>query len=333
MDGLTAVQGRIAEIQNRMLTLASVSPASTSAAAPTSAAPASAAWSSAAAAAGLSGSSATTATGVPATASGSGLEGQVVAAAQRYLGVPYAWGGTDPSVGLDCSGLAQRVFRDVGVDLPRTSSQQATAGTPVASLAEARPGDLVFFDNSSSRPGIDHVGIYVGDGKMIAAPQAGEVVKVQSVGDPTLIRRVLPASAAPSAAVSGGSGLAGVPYADLFASAGARHGVDPALLAGVAKVESGFSSSAVSSAGATGLMQFMPATARGLGVNATDPASSIDGAARYLRQLTDRFGSTDLALAAYNAGPGTVSRSGGIPPYPETQSYVRKVTSAAEAYS
>ena len=326
MEGLTAVQGRIAEIQNRILTLASASSASTSAA--------SSAWSSAASAAGLTGTAATAAGGTTPTA-GSGPEGQAVAAAQRYLGVPYAWGGTDPSVGLDCSGLVQRVFGDLGIDLPRTSSQQATAGRPVASLAEARPGDLVFFDNSSSRPGIDHVGIYVGDGKMIAAPQAGEVVKVQDVGQPTVIRRVLPqtAAAAPAASAVPGAGLAGVPYADLFTAAGARHGVDPSLLAAVAKVESGFDSTAVSSAGATGLMQFMPATAAGLGVDPGDPASAVDGAARYLRQLTDRFGSTDLALAAYNAGPGTVARYGGIPPYAETQSYVRKVTSAAEAYS
>ena len=324
MEGLTAVHGRIAEIQNRILTLASASSTPTSAAS-------SAAWSSAAAAAGLTG--APPAAAAPTAATGSGLEGQVVAAAQRYLGVPYAWGGTDPSVGLDCSGLVQRVYGDLGIDLPRTSSQQATAGRPVASLAEARPGDLVFFDHSPSRPGIDHVGIYVGDGKMIAAPQAGEVVEVQDVGTPAVIRRVLPASAAPAAPAAGGAGMAGVPYADLFTAAGARHGVDPALLAAVAKVESGFDSAAVSPAGATGLMQFMPATAAGLGVDPSDPASAVDGAARYLRQLTDRFGSTDLALAAYNAGPGAVARSGGIPPYPETQSYVRKVTSAAEAYS
>ena len=76
----------------------------------------------------------------------------------------------------------------------------------------------------------------------------------------------------------------------------------------------------------------MPATARSLGVNALDPASSVDGAARYLSTLTQQFGSPSLALAAYNAGPGTVSRYGGIPPYTETQNYVRAVTSKAEAY-
>ena len=123
-----------------------------------------------------------------------------------------------------------------------------------------------------------------------------------------------------------------MPYADLFARAGSRYGVDPSLLAAVASQESGFDSRAVSSAGAQGLMQFMPSTAAGLGVNPLDPSSAIDGAARYLSSLTRQFGSTDLALAAYNAGPGTVSRYGGIPPYGETQNYVRAVMSKAEAY-
>ncbi|HEV7872492.1 MAG TPA: transglycosylase SLT domain-containing protein, partial [Modestobacter sp.] len=263
----------------------------------------------------------------------SGTGAEVVGAATRYLGVPYAWGGTDPSTGLDCSGLTQRVYADLGISIPRTSSQQATAGRPVASLDEAKPGDLVFYDYSSGRAGIDHVGIYIGGGKMIAAPQEGEAVKVQSVGNPTLIRRILPDDTATPSSAGAGNSLAGVPYADLFTQAGNRYGVSPALLAAVAKTESGFNSSATSPAGAQGLMQFMPATANGLGVDTSDPASSIDGAARYLSSLTKQFGSTELALAAYNAGPATVQRYGGIPPYGETRSYVHKVTSAAEAYS
>jgi cell wall-associated NlpC family hydrolase len=317
VDGMTAVQNRIGQIQARFM----LPPTATSAS-----------WASAASAAGLTGTSSATAGSSSFGATGTGAE--VVGAATKYLGVPYKWGGTDPSSGLDCSGFTQRVYSDLGIDLPRTSSQQATSGRPVASLAEAQPGDLVFFDNSSSRAGIDHVGMYIGGGKMIAAPQEGDVVKVQNVGDPTLIRRVLAdntKTATPSA--TSGSSLAGVPYADLFTQAGAKYGISPALLAGVAKTESGFNTSAVSSTGATGLMQFMPATAKGLGVDATDPASSIDGAARYLSRLTGQFGSTDLALAAYNAGPGTVQRYGGMPPYAETKSYVQKVTSAAEAYS
>jgi len=321
VDGLSAVQTRISEIHTRFLRTPAVSTE--------------AQWASAATSAGLTGTSTTTAATASLTAGSAGGSGAaVVAAATEYLGVPYQWGGTDPATGLDCSGLTQRVFADVGIDLPRTSSQQATAGRPVASLDQAQPGDLVFFDYSS-RPGIDHVGIYVGNGKMIAAPQEGEVVKVQDVGKPSVIRRVLPhtATAGSGTGTASGGALAGVPYADLFAQAGAKHGLSPALLAGVAKTESGFNSSAVSPAGAQGLMQFMPATAAGLGVDAADPASAIDGAARYLRTLTDRFGSTDLALAAYNAGPGAVSRAGGIPPYAETQAFVRKVTTAAEAWS
>jgi peptidoglycan DL-endopeptidase CwlO len=327
VDGLSAVQSRIAEIQNRFTGQV---PATSSGD-----------WASAAATAGLYG---TSSTGGTATASESG----VVADAQKYLGVPYLWGGTDPSKGLDCSGLTQRVYADMGITLPRTAAQQASSGTAVASLADARPGDLVFFDNSSSRAGMDHVGIYVGNGQMIAAPQEGETVKVQSVGKPAVIRRILPDSAAASSlsslsssslsssslsSLAGGSSLSGVPYADLFQQAGARYGISASLLAAVASQESGFNASAVSSAGAQGLMQFMPSTAQGLGVNPLDPASSINGAAKYLSGLTSQFGSTSLALAAYNAGPGAVSRYGGIPPYAETQNYVRAVTSKAEAYS
>jgi hypothetical protein len=314
VDGLIAVQARITEIQTRFAPPVQTTTGS--------------AWASAASAAGLTGTGSTTATARPA---GTASEQAVVAEAQKYLGVPYLWGGTDPTKGLDCSGFTQLVFGNLGIDLPRTSSQQATAGTAVASLADARPGDLVFFDHSS-RPGIDHVGIYIGDGKMIAAPQEGETVKVQPVGDPTVIRRVLPEQAVAAASAPSGAALAGVPYADLFTRAGNRHGVDPALLAAVASKESGFDAAAVSPAGAQGLMQFMPATAAGLGVDPFDPASAVDGAARYLSQLTGRFGSTELGLAAYNAGPGTVSRHGGIPPYPETQDYVRSVMSKAATY-
>jgi len=107
---------------------------------------------------------------------------------------------------------------------------------------------------------------------------------------------------------------------------GARYHVDPALIEAIVANESGFDSRAISPAGAQGLMQLMPATANALGIaDAYDPAENIRGGARYLRGLLDRFGRVDLAVAAYNAGPNAITRYGGIPPFPETQAYVRAV--------
>ncbi|MFT7597608.1 MAG: soluble lytic murein transglycosylase-like protein [Acidimicrobiales bacterium] len=136
--------------------------------------------------------------------------------------------------------------------------------------------------------------------------------------------------APPSAQLSSDNRVSAAPeeWQKLFEIAGVVHGVDQALLEAVAEVESGFDPGAVSPAGAQGLMQFMPATAAELGVNPLEPASAIDGAARMLSRDWSRFGSVELALAAYNAGAGAVSRHGGIPPYAETQRYVEKVMAA-----
>lgn len=285
-------------------------------------------------------STTTSATGTPTavtapTTTGStdtttGVSGEdVVAEARKYLGVPYVWGGTSPD-GVDCSGLVQLVYKSLGVDLPRVSYQQAQSGQPVASMAEAQPGDLIAWDNSSRNNGVDHIAIYIGNGQMIEAPRTGLDVRIIDVpSTPDVIRRVLPEGGAVAGRpVTGAtSGLSSdVPYADLFTAAAQKYGVDADLLAAVAKQESGFNPKAVSPAGAQGLMQLMPATAQGLGVtNSFDPAQAVDGAARLLSDLLDRFGRTDLALAGYNAGPGAVLRYDGIPPYPETQNYVRSV--------
>ncbi len=352
--------------------------------------------------------------GVPSGgSSGGSVTGDtVVATAKQYLGVPYVWGGTTTS-GLDCSGLVQLTFKDLGIDLPRVSRDQAREGTAVPSLDQARPGDLIAFGTP-----VNHIAIYVGDGKILEAPQPGQDVHITAIHrTPVAIRRIVPpgdgsvvapagtvgtagtAGTAGAAAVSGSAvvpapellalwdpaSLASVPravplaslavpevavaptghaapladaartlptvgtdgtgvtaaqltaaglsdrvasFADQFARAEADFSLPAGLLAAVAQAESGGDPSAVSSAGAQGLMQLMPATARGLGVaDPFDPDQAITGAARLLATDLDRFdGSVPLALAAYNAGPGAVTEYGGIPPYLETEHYVRTIT-------
>ena len=105
----------------------------------------------------------------------------------------------------------------------------------------------------------------------------------------------------------------------------ARHGIPEDMFLRLVQQESGWNQGAVSPKGATGLAQLMPATAARLGVDATDPQQNLDGGARYLRMMFDRFGSWRLALAAYNAGPQAVEKYGGIPPYLETQGYVTAI--------
>lgn len=116
-------------------------------------------------------------------------------------------------------------------------------------------------------------------------------------------------------------------YENYFQMAADTYQIPMNLLKAVAKAESGFNANAVSSCGAQGVMQLMPATARSLGVtNSFDPAQNIMGGAKYLRQMLDCFdGDISKAVAAYNAGPNAVKKYGGVPPYQETQNYVTKV--------
>ena len=358
-DGMSAVVSRIQDIRSRIATVAptAVRPTVTTSAYTLAAEPDSSSfadslssalgtegWDSSGTTTGATSSSGAVSSGAaaasPTTASTSASSSantageRVVEDAKRYLGVPYVWGGTNPKTGLECSGLVQQVYQDLGIDLPRVSRDQARAGRPVASVADAKPGDVVAFGSP-----VDHVGIYVGDGKMIAAPYPGRNVRIEPLpSTPTAIRRILPDSAVTTTTRTWSSAGAAppstrsssTPYGGLFAAATAKYDLPRGLLAAVAKAESGFDSDAVSSAGARGLMQLMPATARGLGVDPFSPAEAVDGAARLLRSNLHDFGSVPLALAAYNAGPGAVRRYGGVPPYAETQAYVAKVQTYQE---
>jgi cell wall-associated NlpC family hydrolase len=103
---------------------------------------------------------------------------QAVAIAKRYLGIPYVWGGSTPTGGFDCSGLVMYVYRQLGITLDHYAAWQFLEGTRIAPQ-DLQPGDLVFFEPKADGPG--HVGMYVGDGKMINAPHTGDVVRIVSI--------------------------------------------------------------------------------------------------------------------------------------------------------
>ena len=118
----------------------------------------------------------------PGSSGGAGRP-EVVEIGLRYLGVPYAWGGTSPETGFDCSGLTQYAYREIGIDIPRTSRSQFRAGTRIVEerLDLLELGDLVFFGYEGDPGRVHHVGIYVGDENFLHAPQTGDVVRVSSL--------------------------------------------------------------------------------------------------------------------------------------------------------
>jgi cell wall-associated NlpC family hydrolase len=333
-SSITAIQSRIAAISGGFYNVSTATTSSSSSGTSFSSAMTGAQSSYGVSHAGMSSS------GVSAGTSGgaSSVSGSdVVTDAEKYIGIPYVWGGED-TTGMDCSGLVQRTFKDLGIDVPRTAAEQQQVGTAVPSLSQAQPGDLVFFGNPAY-----HVAIYLGNDQILQAPQSGETVSISHLNEtPTSIRRIATGSSGTAAAgfangvsasglsssqlTAGGLNAAVASYASQFAAAEKKYNLPSGMLAAVAQQESGGNANAVSPAGAEGLMQLMPSTAASHGVNAFDPSQAIDAAASILSSNLNEFGSVQLALAAYNAGAGAVKQYGGIPPYTETQNYVRNIT-------
>jgi soluble lytic murein transglycosylase-like protein len=156
------------------------------------------------------------------------------------------------------------------------------------------------------------------------------VLSDRELNTPTKVYEV---EGAPAYRTTTAHATSGAPrFDDIVVAHAQRHSLRPELVRAVIQVESGFNPQATSPKGAMGLMQLMPATARALGVrNPYDPEENIRGGTAYLRKLLDKYdGNEELALAAYNAGPGAVDRYGHVPPYRETRDYVRKVGSKAD---
>lgn len=158
-------------------------------------------------------------------------------------------------------------------------------------------------------------------------PPDSRSVSLQASTGPTLASQAMTTPAAPGTLPAWARQLpdAAARWIPAIEAAAHEAGIEPTLLAALVRHESNFDQSTVSHAGAIGLGQLMPGTAEWLGVDPHDPHENLVGAATYLREQLDRFGSADLALAAYNAGPNRVADAGGIPQIQETQVYVRRV--------
>lgn len=222
-------------------------------------------------------------------------------------------------------GLAADIHGDArSMNLAHKLAPQFGLAFPLTNEAwHVQPADLGYHDNQGGPSAVTNNGQDTAMSRMSAIINALSGGSGGTLGDPSSYAD--PTNQTTSSGDMNSSSLGSSAYDAMFSSAAQKYGLNPALLKAVAKQESGYNPNARSGAGAQGIMQFMPGTAKSMGVNPMDPASAIDGAARMLSGLKKQFGSTQLALAAYNAGAGAVEKYGGIPPFAETQNYVRNI--------
>lgn len=188
---ISQIQATLTQLNTRKATAANPS-SSTAATAKTSEA-----FAQALTATGAPGSVSSPAPTLPGTATGQGIADD----ARKYLGVPYVWGSTNPATGLDCSGLVQRVYKDLGIDVPRVAIDQGNAGKMVPNLASAKPGDLLVMN------GGQHIGIFMGNNQYIHAPAPGQAVRIEAIPTGALfdkIARIIPDTPAPRTAEPAG---------------------------------------------------------------------------------------------------------------------------------
>ncbi len=193
--------------------------------------------------------------------------------------------------------------------MPRTVLAAAVAAMGLA-LSSAAPADADLFSSKNRK------GVFKSQSKLLDTRAAKQYSASVRLKPPTVVTPTKWATPKYRGKYKG-------QFLNMAKQAATKHGIPVDLFLRLVQQESNWNPAAVSHAGAIGLAQLMPGTARLLRVDPTDPQQNLEGGARYLKQQYRTFGTWKLALAAYNAGPGAVKKHGGVPPYKETRNYVR----------